>query len=263
MVYMGRIENKVAIVTGSTYGIGEAIAKIFAKEGATSIITGRTEAKGQRVVKEIRESNGNAEYYHLDVTDEDNVEEVVKDIYKKYNKIDILVNNAGISGPNKPTHEYTKEEWEHVFDVNVTGAFLCTKSVIPYMKKGGGGNIVYISSIYGIVGAPDVPAYHATKAANRVMAKTGALIYAKDNIRVNSVHPGFIWTTMVENFVKDQCQKLNLSCEDLKKELDARHPIGHIGEPNDIAYGVLYLVSDEAKFVTGTELIIDGGYTSK
>lgn len=260
---MGRVEGKVAIVTGSTYGIGEAIAKVLAREGATSIITGRTEAEGHRVADEIKASGGRAEYYPLDVTDESRVEEVVKAVAKKYGKIDVLVNNAGISGPNKPTHEYTKKEWEHVFDVNVTGAFLCTRSVIPYMKAGGGGNIVYISSIYGIVGAPDVPAYHATKAANRVMAKTGALLYAKDNIRVNSVHPGFIWTPMVENFLKEQCQKSSLSCEDLRRQLDARHPIGHIGEPEDIANGVLYLVSEEAKFVTGTELIIDGGYTSR
>jgi NAD(P)-dependent dehydrogenase (short-subunit alcohol dehydrogenase family) len=260
---MGRIEGKVAIVTGSTYGIGKAIAEVLAKEGATSIITGRTEVVGQRVADEIKASGGSAEYYPLDVTDENRVEEVVKAVYRKYGKIDILVNNAGIIGPNKPTHEFTKKEWERVFDVNVTGAFLCTKNVIPYMKEGGGGNIVYMSSIYGIVGAPDVPAYHATKAANMVMAKTGALLYAKDNIRVNSVHPGFIRTPMVENFLKEQCLKSGRSYEDLKKELEARHPIGHIGEPEDIAYGVLYLVSDEAKFVTGTELIIDGGYTSK
>jgi NAD(P)-dependent dehydrogenase (short-subunit alcohol dehydrogenase family) len=259
---MGRVEGKVAIVTGSTYGIGEAIAKVLAEEGATSIITGRSEDKGRKVAEEIKSAGGRAEYYPLDVTDEGQVEEVVKVVFEKYGRIDILVNNAGISGPNKPTHEYTKEEWEHVFDVNVTGAFLCTKTVIPYMKAGGGGDVIYISSIYGIVGAPDVPAYHATKAANRVMAKTGALLYAKDKIRMNSVHPGFIWTPMVENFLAEQCQKSNISCEDLRKQLDARHPIGHIGEPKDIAYGVLYLVSDEAKFVTGTELVIDGGYTS-
>ena len=263
MVLTGRVESKVAIVTGSTYGIGEAIAKVLAKEGAVSIITGRTEAAGQKVADEIMAFGGRAEYYPLDVTDESRIEAVVKAVQKKYGKIDVLVNNAGISGPNKPTHEYTKEEWEHVFDVNVTGAFLCTKNVIPYMKMGGGGNIIYISSIYGIVGAPDIPAYHATKAANRIMAKTGALLYAKDNIRVNSVHPGFIRTPLVENFLKEQSKKSGMSVDELRKALDSRHPIGHIGEPNDIAYGVLYLVSDEAKFVTGTELVIDGGYTSK
>jgi NAD(P)-dependent dehydrogenase (short-subunit alcohol dehydrogenase family) len=197
------------------------------------------------------------------VTDETRAAEVVKAVYEKHGKINILVNNAGIAGPNKPIHEYTREEWEGVFNVNVTGAFLCSKYVVPYMKKSGGGSIVYISSIYGIVGAQDVPAYHATKAANRIMAKTGALFYAKDNIRVNSIHPGFIWTPMVENFLKGQSEKLAVSVEELRKGLDSEHPIGHIGEPNDIAHGVLYLVSDEAKFVTGSELIIDGGYTTR
>jgi NAD(P)-dependent dehydrogenase (short-subunit alcohol dehydrogenase family) len=259
----GRLEGRTAIVTGSTYGIGEAIAKVLAAEGAISIITGRTEDEGERVAGEIRSAGGAAEYHHLDVTDEEEVAKVAKAVYQRYGKIDILVNNAGISGPSKPTHEYTKEEWEKVFDVNVTGAFLCSKNVIPYMKEGGGGNIVYISSIYGIVGSQDNPAYHATKAANRIMAETGALIYAKENIRVNSVHPGFIWTPMVEDFLKAQSLELGVALEDLKGELDAKHPIGHIGEPEDIAYGVLYLVSDEAKFVTGSELIIDGGYTSR
>ncbi len=259
---MKRVEGKVAIVTGSTYGIGEAIAKVLAEEGAVSIITGRTQEEGKKCVNEIRSAGGRAEYYPLDVTDEKRVEEVVRSVFEKYRKIDILVNNAGIAGPNKPTHEYTRQEWEKIFDVNVTGAFLCTKYVVPYMQRQKSGNIVYISSIYGIIGAPDVPAYHATKAANRVMAKIDALLYAKDNIRVNSVHPGFIWTPMVENFLKEQSQKTGTSVEDLRKSLDAMHPIGHIGEPEDIAYGVLYLVSDEAKFVTGTELIIDGGYTT-
>jgi NAD(P)-dependent dehydrogenase (short-subunit alcohol dehydrogenase family) len=259
---MGRVNGRVAIVTGSTYGIGEAIAKVLAKEGAVSIITGRTQDEGRKCVQEIVQAGGKAEYYPLDVTDEKRVEEVARSVFEKHGKIDILVNNAGIAGPNKPTHEYTRGEWEKVFDVNVTGAFLCTKYVVPYMQKQKSGNIVYISSIYGIIGAPDIPAYHATKAANRVMAKIDALLYAKDHIRVNSVHPGFIWTPLVENFLKEQSQKTGKSVEELRKGLDGMHPIGHIGEPDDIAYGVLYLVSDEAKFVTGTELIIDGGYTT-
>jgi NAD(P)-dependent dehydrogenase (short-subunit alcohol dehydrogenase family) len=259
---LGRIEGKVAIVTGSTYGIGEAIARVLAREGAVSIITGRSQKEGTKVQEEIIHAGGKAEYYSLDVTNEKGIEEVVKTVYEKYGKIDILVNNAGVAGPNKPTHEYARTEWESVFDVNVTGAFLCTKYVVPYMQKQKSGNIIYMSSIYGIIGAPDLPAYHATKAANRVMAKIDALLYAKDNIRVNSVHPGFIWTPLVENFLKDQSRKSGVSCEELKKQLDSKHPIGHMGEPDDIAYGVLYLVSDEAKFVTGSELIIDGGYTA-
>ena len=221
---MGRVEGKVAIVTGSTYGIGEAIARILAREGAVSIIAGRSQKEGTRVTEEIVRAGGKADYYPLDVTEEKRIEETVKAVYEKYGKIDILVNNAGIAGPNKPTHEYTRAEWEGVFNVNVTGAFLCTKYVVPYMQKQKSGNIVYISSIYGIIGAPDLPAYHATKAANRVMAKIDALLYAKDNIRVNSVHPGFIWTPLVENFLKEQCMKSGLSCEELKRQLDSKHP---------------------------------------
>ncbi|OPY51563.1 MAG: short chain dehydrogenase [Methanosaeta sp. PtaU1.Bin060] len=259
---MGRIEGKIAIVTGSTYGIGRATAMLLAKEGATSIITGRSEDAGKACVKDINGNGCKAEYYQLDVTNEALVKEVADEVYNKYGRIDILVNNAGVAGPNKPTHEYTEKEWNSTFEVNVTGAFLCTKHVVPYMIKQKSGSIVYISSIYGIIGAPDIPAYHATKAANRVMAKIDALLYAKDNIRVNSVHPGFIWTPMVKKLLEEQSKKTGMSVEDLKKELDSRHPIGHVGEPNDIAYGVLYLVSDEAKFVTGSELVIDGGYTS-
>jgi NAD(P)-dependent dehydrogenase (short-subunit alcohol dehydrogenase family) len=130
------------------------------------------------------------------------------------------------------------------------------------MQKKKSSNIIYISSIYGIVGAPDVPAYHATKAANRVMAKIDALLYAKDNVRVNSVHPGFISTPMVENFIKEQSAKTGIGIDEVRKSLDVIHPIGHIVEPNDIAYGVLYLISDEAKFVPSSELIIDVGYTT-
>lgn len=259
---MGLLDGKVAIVTGSTRGIGEATARLLAKEGATSIITGRSENAGKKIASEIISLGGRAEYYSLDVTDEQNVKEVTDAVYKKYGKIDILVNNAGITGPNKPTHEYTKEEWESVFAVNVIGPFLCTKYTIPYMHKEKGGNIIYISSIYGIVGAPDIPAYHATKAAVRIMAKIDALLYTKDNIRVNSIHPGYIWTPMLENFFKEQAEKSGMSPDELKKEMDTRQPIGHIGDPIDIAYGVLYLVSNEAKFVTGSELVIDGGYTA-
>mgnify|MGYP003616201155 CR=1 FL=1 len=259
---MGLLDGKVAIITGSTRGIGEATARLLAKEGAISIITGRTEEAGKNVAQNIVSSGGKAEYYNLDVTDEQNVKTVIDAVYNTYGSVDILVNNAGITGPNKPTHEYTKEEWENVFKVNVTGPFLCTKYSVPYMKKEKGGNIIYISSIYGIVGAPDVPAYHATKAATRIMAKIDALLYTKDNIRVNSIHPGYIWTSMVKNFIADQSKKTGLSIEELKKNMDSMQPIGHIGEPMDIAYGVLFLVSKEAKFVTGSELVIDGGYTA-
>ena len=174
-------------------------------------------------------------------------------------EIDVLVNNAGISGADKPPHEITEEEWDKVQDVNVKGVFFCTKHVIPSMKRGGGGSIIHLSSIYGLVGAPDAPPYHASKGAVRLMAKTDALFYAEDGIRVNSIHPGFIWTPMVENFMASK----GLSAEEGRASLAELHPIGRVGDPDDIAYGVLYLASDESSFVTGSELVIDGGNTAR
>ena len=140
-------------------------------------------------------------------------------------------------------------------NVNVKGVFFCTKHAIAHMQKSGNGSIVNLSSIYGLIGAGDIPPYHASKGAVRLMSKNDALIYAKDNIRVNSVHPGFIWTPLVEELGKKN--------PGFRKQLDSLHPIGHVGESIDIAYGILYLISDESKFVTGSELVIDGGYTCK
>jgi NAD(P)-dependent dehydrogenase (short-subunit alcohol dehydrogenase family) len=179
------------------------------------------------------------------------------DVASKFDKISILVNNAGISGVNKPTHEVTAEEWNHLMGVNVNGVFFCTKHALPFMLLNGKGSIVNLSSIYGLVSAPDVPPYHASKGAVRMMSKTDALIYAPNQIRVNSVHPGYIWTPMVENFLKDSGD-----VEAGRAAVAGLHPLGHMGEVDDIAYGVLYLASDESKFVTGTELVIDGGYTA-
>ena len=171
----------------------------------------------------------------------------------------ILVNNAGIAGPNKPTHEIDAQEWDNVMNVNVKGVFLCTKYAIPHMKKNKGGSIINLSSIYGIVGAPDLPAYHASKGAVRLMSKTDALIYAKQGIRVNSLHPGFIWTPLVEELGRASEEGVDA----FRKNLDGMHPIGHVGKPEDIAFGALYLASDESAFVTGSELVIDGGYTTR
>ena len=170
----------------------------------------------------------------------------------------MLVNNAGISGTDKPTHELTEEEWDEVMAVNEKGVFFCTKHAIPYMQEAGGGSIVNLSSIYGIISAPDIPPYHASKGAVRLMTKTDALEYAEDDIRVNSVHPGFIWTPLVEEYLDEQGD-----VEKGRAQLDELHPLGHVGEPDDIANGIVYLASDESKFVTGSELVIDGGYTAR
>ena len=250
---MKRTENKVVIVTGGALGIGRETCILLAKEGAKVAVTDILDKEGQALVEEINQSGGVAKYWHLNVAYENEVEKVYTEVVKEFGRLDATVNNAGIAGADKPTHELTEKEWDSVMNVNVKGVFFCTKHAIPHMKKSGGGSIVNLSSIYGIVGAGDIPPYHASKGAVRLMSKNDALIYAKDNIRVNSVHPGFIWTPLVEELGKED--------PGFRKHLDSLHPIGHVGESIDIAYGILYLVSDESKFVTGSELVIDGGYT--
>jgi len=256
---MGRIENKVAVVTGGARGIGRAICKMFASEGAWVAVTDIIDDEGRQVADDIKTSGGKAEFWHLDTSREDHVVDVFTKIAEQFGGIHILVNNAGISGTNKAPHDIEVEEWDRVIRINVTGVFLCTKHAVPYMKKNNGGSIINLSSIYGIVSAPDLPPYHASKGAVRLMSKTDALFYAKDHIRVNSIHPGYIWTPLVENLAESSGQGV----ENFRRNLDAKHPIGHVGEPDDIAYGALYLASDESKFVTGSELVIDGGYTAQ
>ena len=252
---MKRVEKKVVVVTGGALGIGRETCILLAKESAKVAITDVLDDKGQKLAEEINKSGGVAKFWHLDVSDEKEVEKVYSEVFKEFGRLDATVNNAGISGADKPTHELTENEWDATMNVNVKGVFFCTKHAIPYMQKSGGGSIVNLSSIYGLVGAGDIPAYHASKGAVRLMAKNDALIYAKDNIRVNSVHPGFIWTPLVDAMGK--------KTPGFREHLENLHPIGHLGEEIDIAYGILYLVSDESKFVTGSELVIDGGYTCK
>lgn len=255
---MNRVDHKVAIVTGGALGIGRATCLLLAHEGAQVAVTDLLVDKGKELVEDICSRGGQAEYWHLDVSQEAEVQRVFAEVRAKWGRIDILVNNAGISGVNKPTHEVTEAEWNALMAVNVNGVFLCTKYAVRSMLETGGGSIINLSSIYGLVGAPDVPPYHASKGAVRLMSKTDALLYAKKNIRVNSVHPAFIWTPMVENYLAQQGD-----IAEGRKAVAALHPLGHMGEPDDIAYGILYLASDESKFVTGTELVIDGGYTAR
>jgi NAD(P)-dependent dehydrogenase (short-subunit alcohol dehydrogenase family) len=254
---MERVKNKVILITGGALGIGRAACKVLAKEGAKVALTDILDEEGEEVVATIRSDGGTARFWNLDVSNEKEVERVFDEVREEFGSIDVLVNNAGISGPDKPTHELTEEEWNKLFAINVNGVFLCTKHAIPFMKEAGGGSIINLSSIYGLIGAGDIPPYHASKGAVRLMTKNDALIYAGDNIRVNSVHPGFIWTPLVEKMGEASEEGV----EQFRKNLDSKHPIGHVGEPMDIAHGILYLASDESKFVTGSELVIDGGYT--
>lgn len=254
---MNRVKDKVVIITGAALGIGRATSILLAKQGARVAVTDIRVDEGKALVEEIHSFQGEAEYWQLDVSQESEVEGVVSAVCQKWGRIDVLVNNAGISGVNKPTHKITVEEWNTVMDINVKGVFLCTKHVVASMLNTGSGSIINISAVYGLVGSPTVPPYHASKGAVRLMAKTDALLYARNNIRVNSIHPGFIWTPMIEDFFQETG-----FVKQGRKYLDSLHPLGHIGEPDDIAYGILYLASDESKFVTGAELVIDGGYTA-
>ncbi len=256
---MNRVEGKVAIVTGGSLGIGRAACLMLAKEGAKVAITDVLECEGRDLADEIINSGGQAGFFKLDVSNERDVKKVIDLVAKQWGRVDVLVNNAGIAGANKPTHELTSEEWDQVQNVNVKGVFFCTKHAIPYMLKAGGGSIINLSSIYGLISAADVPPYHASKGAVRLMTKTDALIYAKDKIRVNSIHPGFIWTPMVEGYAAGN----DMNEAQAREALATLHPLGHVGEPDDIAYGIIYLASDESKFVTGSELVIDGGYTAR
>lgn len=254
---MGRLEDQVAIVTGAALGIGKATAELLAREGALVAVTDVLDEDGQQVAADIRANGGVAPYWHIDVSDEEEVRNPFAEIHDHYERLDILVNNAGISGVNQPTHEVEVADWDRVMDVNVKGVFFCTKHAIPYLKEAGGGSVVNLSSIDGLVGGPDVPPYHASKGAVRLMSKTDALLYAPDQIRVHSVHPGFIWTPRVENPLKTMGDM-----ESAREEVVELHPLGHLGEPDDIAYAILYLASAESKFVTGSELVVDGGYTA-
>ena len=256
---MDRVKNKVAIVTGGSTGLGKAACLLLAAEGATVVVADIQDALGAATTAEITESGGSARYFHMDVTSEDEVRQVCAEVYAAYGSLEILVNNAGITGAPKPTHEITVEEWDQILNVDAKGVFLCTKHAVPYMKRSGGGSIVNISSVYGIVGGMDVPPpylYHAAKGAVRVMTKSDAICYAADKIRVNSIHPGWLWTPMLENVGLNSTE----GPEEFHKRILSRLPLGHYGEPIDVAYGVLYLASEESRFVTGTELVIDGGY---
>jgi NAD(P)-dependent dehydrogenase (short-subunit alcohol dehydrogenase family) len=257
---MQRIQGKTCVITGAALGIGRACAIRLAEEGAKVALFDRLDAAGAALVSELNSRGFQTRYWHVDVASEASVTAAMAEVVAHFGSIDVLVNNAGISGSTKLTHEITEAEWDLVQAVNVKGVFFCSKHAIPFMKKAGAGSIINLSSIYGLVGAADVPAYHASKGAVRLLSKTDAICYAADKIRVNSVHPGYIRTPMVENHMRASGAT---DLEAAMAEVGKLHPLGHMGEPDDIAWGVVYLASDESKFVTGSELVIDGGYTAR
>jgi NAD(P)-dependent dehydrogenase (short-subunit alcohol dehydrogenase family) len=249
-----RLENKVAIVSGGARGIGAAITKILAQEGAKVVIGDVLEEAGQKTAAEINAAGGECIFVKLDVTSEADWDNVVGEAARRFGKLDILVNNAGITSRGK-IEDISADDWTRVMDVNVKGGFLGTKMSIPKMRANGGGSIVNISSGAAIAPQPNTSgAYSASKGAVRIFTKSTAIQYAAENIRCNSVHPGPVETDM-----------LNLSREGDSElaDMKARVPLGRFGKAEDIAYGVLYLASDESSFVTGSELVIDGGRTAQ
>lgn len=255
---MGRVAGKVALVTGGGLGLGRAAALMLAREGAKIVVTDVNDKEGAKVADEIVDAGGEAMFLHHDVAKEADWDRVVRATVERFGGLRILVNNAGVALSADVEHT-SLEEWRWLMSINLDGVFLGTKRAIEAMKPTGG-SIINLSSIEGLVGDANLAAYNASKGGVRIFTKSAALYCAKAglNIRVNSIHPGYIWTPMVEEYLSKQPDPAAA-----KALVEGMHPVNHLGEPDDIAYGVLYLASDESKFVTGAELVIDGGYTAQ
>ena len=247
-----RLEGKVALISGGARGMGAAEAKLFAQEGAKVAIGDILDDEGRKTEAEINESGGDCIFVHLDVTNESDWKDAVSAAVSQFGKLDILVNNAGVLLRGK-LEETSSQDWDFVMGVNAKGTFLGTKAAIPEMRKAGGGSIVNISSMSGMVGQGNIqPVYNASKGAVRIFTKAMAVRHGKDGIRVNSVHPGFM-PPMASGTGFDPEQR---------KGLIDQTPLGRQGEVDEVAYAVLFLASDEASFITGTELTVDGGFTA-
>ncbi len=253
---MGRLEGQVAIVPGGGTGIGEATCHRFGQEGARVAIFEIQQEAGEQTAGAMRAAGYDAYSIRVDVTQEDDVARAVAETVARFGGIDILVNNAAIPGANKLTHDLAVSEWEQVFSVNVRGPFLCSKHVLPHMMQARRGAVVHFSSIYALIGNDDLPPYHATKGAILSMTRTDAICYAPYGIRVNCVHPG---STKTPLFIKAG-ETYPGGYESYLAMMQAKHPLP-LAEPVDIANCVLFLASDEARFVTGASLVCDGGYT--
>jgi NAD(P)-dependent dehydrogenase (short-subunit alcohol dehydrogenase family) len=259
---MNRVKDKVALVTGARRGLGAAIAVMLAREGAKVAISDRKADGSEAVLQQIRDAGGEAIFIEHDVSSEESWNKTISAVTGKFGKLDVLVNNAGV-GAGKNIEAASLEDWRWVMSINLDGTFLGTQKAIEAMKGTGGGSIVNISSIEGLVGDRRMVAYDASKGGIVMLSRSAALHCAKNNynIRVNTVHPGFIDTKMVQGFLKAISEDGDVA--KARKALEALHPLGHLGEPDDVAYAVLYLASDESKFATGSELVVDGGYTAQ
>lgn len=248
-----RLRNKVAVVSGAAHGMGAEEARLFAREGAKVVIADILEAEGRKVESEIRAAGGEALFVRTDVTSEAEWRHAVQSAVSRFGKLDVLVNNAGISGTSVPD-PLDSEGWHRIMAINATGVYYGCKHVIPVMRAAKSGAIVNISSIMGFVGDEGGhPAYHASKAAVRILSKALAVKYGPDGIRVNSVHPGYMPPMLTT--ARDHSP--------FRDEQVRRLPLGRLGQPIEVANGVLFLASDEASYITGTELVIDGGFLAR
>ncbi|MDA1189237.1 MAG: glucose 1-dehydrogenase [Chloroflexi bacterium] len=255
-----RLEGKVALITGAasgvkgeTMGFGGAAAWLFAAEGAKVAVCDIKDEQGKKTVTQLREAGHEAVFISLDVTSEEQWKRAITETVKAFGKLNVLVNNAGM-GYMEKVEFMTVEQWDYEMAVHAKGTFLGTKHAIPEMRKAGGGSIVNTSSIFGFVGSPDSTAYHAGKGAARIFTKAAAIQYAKENIRVNSIHPGGVVTPMTEQM---------LSKRRVREAFEAKVPMGRLGMPEEIARGMVFLASDEASYITGAELVIDGGFIAQ
>ncbi|MDX8439172.1 glucose 1-dehydrogenase [Mesorhizobium australafricanum] len=253
---MGRVAGKVAFVTGAGLGLGRASSLLLASEGAKLVVSDIDESLAGNTAAEIAKAGGEALTLRHDVSKPDDWLSAMAAIEQRFGRLDVLVNNAGIAVA-KTIEDTTLAEWRRTMAVNLDGVFLGCQEGIRLMKKSGGGSIINLSSIDGIIGEAHLAAYCASKGGVRTLTKAVAVHCAERRygIRCNSIHPGYIWTPQTENYLRD-LGKL----EQEKAKALSRHPIGFLGEPGDIAYMVLYLASDESKFVTGSEMVVDGGY---
>jgi dihydroanticapsin dehydrogenase len=256
---MNRLKDKVAVVTGGGVGIGRATCELFAEEGAAVVVAERDEESGRATADRIGRSGGRALFAHTDVSDEASVRRMADEAARAFGRVNVLVNNAAVFVLQGI--EATPQEWRQVLDVNVMGPALVAKHVVPHMRQAGGGAVVNLASISSFIAQPQFVTYNATKGAIPAITRCMALDLAADNIRVNAVAPGAVWTQIVERITREA--GMDRAAADRHPDWGGAHILRRIAEPREIAFAILFLASDEASFVTGTTLLVDGGYTAK